>query len=195
MIPKYIVINIKNIYEASKETLGSPLKVRKSNFINILKAYYKWEPKRTLESFYKTIEHREEDYYSKKRIKELVEKHGSSIQRLFGALDKDSSSCIDFEEFMRIATHFGSDAVQAFQNADINEDGVLSYDEFYNLVCKNKTIYKQIDTMITSLVLKEEEEEKFKKSTIFKCYEQGKRPSLADLKYYTDVKKSQMYLM
>lgn len=196
MIPKHIILNIKKVYEASCETLGSPFKTRRLNFLNILKAYYPWEQKKTLTEYYKVIKPYEDEYYIKKRIDSIKNKHDTTIKRLFGTLDKDCNECIDMKEFQSLASHTGIDMQrinELFHSADKNKDGVLSYKEFYYMICENEDFLKQIEHFIETLLEHESEIKLEKQNAIFKYNIEGRQPGLIDVKSINNVSKSIFY--
>lgn len=63
------------------------------------------------------------------------------IGRVFNLFDKDRSGDLDVEEFQKICTEVGQEVSEAdirelFQRCDINGDGKVDMDDFYNVITK-----------------------------------------------------------
>ena len=99
-VPYHILKNITELYNVSKNKLGSTKKERKEIFITILKSTYPWESRKFLERYYTTIEDLEDAHIKIKENELFRNTYNNDIISIFGVVDHDKNGSICFEEFM-----------------------------------------------------------------------------------------------
>ena len=183
-IPKYRVNEIIKIYESCKHTFVNETRIRRSRFINILRAYYRWENKETICHMFDTIiQPREKKYMTTIHLKKIKKEYGAIVSELFSAIDKNDDGSIDLNEFKYAVKSLNNYIpYDLFDTADTNSDGILDKNEFYRIVASTPELRNNFDTIIKNTIHKNQEKEYKSRCRIFKNDITGRRPSLLDIR-------------
>jgi Ca2+-binding EF-hand superfamily protein len=187
-IPKYRENEIKKLYNATKQTLGSETNQRKRRFMSTLRIYFPWENTETIQQMFNIIKPQEIEYMIKFRSKKLKLEYGKMVRELFGTIDANDDGTIDLDEFkyaLRKVETIDSD--ELFLKADTNNDGVLDTNEFYRLVASTPELRNNFDAIMESALNENYRKTMDQQLRIFKTDVTGRRPSLSDLRKPDDI--------
>ena len=198
-IPLYRLTEIKKLYSVFYDENKNlyDLNLRKSNFLSIVKLKYKWL---TLDEFNKiyneNIKDKELNFYINFKKLQIEEKFKKDILKLFCFIDTKNIYYIDIKEFkyilllLKLYTH--SDIENLFNTADLNNDGILTIDEFMLFLSKNDIIVEKLTEILD--YKSEIKKKKDKRSILFKDFPGSPlkcnwRPSLSNLNSTEFIKK------
>jgi len=197
--PLYRLKEIKKLYsvfyDENKQLYD--LNLRKSKFFLIVNLKYKWLTFNEYNKIYiENIKDKELDFLFNIKKIQIEEKFKKDILKLFCFLDSNNDNCIDLNELklilMNLKLYTYSEIKDLFNEADLNDDGILTIDEFIRFLSKNDTIAEKFKEILD---YKFEVKKKHDKRTLlFKDFpgsplKNDWRPSLNNLNSMEFIKK------
>ena len=207
-IPYYREKEIKKIYQIfcdeynnKKDLKEFDLNYRKNEFYKILKAKFNWINNEEFQKMYLLIKEKELTLAFNNKKSEISQKYKKNLIKLFCTIDNDNNNIIDIDEFKIFMLKFNIsdyDTIhEIFKEADLNDDGLLSIDEFIEFLTLKKDLLKKIDEIIKCKNIYNKSIDK--RTILFKDFPgsplkciKNWRPNLANLHSPNSIKKINM---
>ena len=198
-IPFYRTKEIKKLYEVfCDEEKSTILDYRKKEFYKVLKAKFRWINNEEYQEMYKIVKENELAIIFDAKKRDIIQKYKKKIIKLFCNIDDDNNNVLNMDEFKMLMIKFNisdyNNIQEMFNEADLNGDGLLSIDEFFEFLTLNNDLLEKIDTIIEC---KQEYNYSIDKRTLlFKDFPgsplkfiKNWRPCLANLRSPNSIKK------